>query len=220
MNLNDLMEVWRLQDTASIRGLNETLLRLAVREDLAKQRSQRRAEKWTAYLMSAVLVAVMVLAFVWMLRSQNNALSAWDYVVTVVGAVAALLWPSALRVSHRAQLRREQDYGESLRDQLTRHIAQLDYHATRINSPAFHLAMNLPATVWSLAFMFAIYRINVGPASRHWSDPTVLSIYIGSLVITAMLVAGSIWMQRRWLQRELLPHKRQLEALLNELDDQ
>ena len=35
MNLDDLMEVWRSQDTAPLHGVDKTLLRLALRHDEA-----------------------------------------------------------------------------------------------------------------------------------------------------------------------------------------
>ena len=38
MNLDDLMAVWRSQDAAPLHGVNETLLRLALRQDEAKLR--------------------------------------------------------------------------------------------------------------------------------------------------------------------------------------
>ena len=44
MNLDDLMEVWRSQDASPLHGVNETLLRLALRQDEAKLRAQRRTE--------------------------------------------------------------------------------------------------------------------------------------------------------------------------------
>ena len=42
MNLDDLMEVWRSQDASPLHGANDTLLRLALRQDEAKLRAQRR----------------------------------------------------------------------------------------------------------------------------------------------------------------------------------
>jgi hypothetical protein len=40
MNLYDLMEVWRSQDAAPMHGVNETLLRLALRQDEANLRGE------------------------------------------------------------------------------------------------------------------------------------------------------------------------------------
>ena len=45
MNLDDLMEVWRSQDAAPLHGANETLLRLALRQDEANLQKSRRLER-------------------------------------------------------------------------------------------------------------------------------------------------------------------------------
>jgi hypothetical protein len=107
-----------------------------------------------------------------------------------------------------------------LRDQLERHLTQLDYNARRVASPVHHLFTNLPAIVWSVAFFFAMVRINQNPYSDAWTDPRIWAVFGGSLLLAATLAAVSVWQQRRWIQRELLPHQRRLEALLKELDDQ
>ena len=61
-------------------------------------------------------------------RSQRD--DRWDFAIGIGGAAAALLAGGAMYVGHRAQARREQRFGESLREQLTRRIAQLDDRAT------------------------------------------------------------------------------------------
>ena len=67
MSLDDLMEVWRSQDAAPLHGVNETLLRLALRQDEAKLQAQRRVERWMIYVLSAVFVAGMAIFFVIMI---------------------------------------------------------------------------------------------------------------------------------------------------------
>lgn len=221
MNLNDLMEVWRSQDAAPLHGVNETLLRLALRQDEAKQHAQRRCEQRVVYWMSAFFVAVMaVILGVMIYRHDDAVLTNWDFVIPIVGIVAVLLWPAFLGRSHRAQARREQRFGESLRDQLQRHLTQLDYNAQRVASPVHHLFTNLPAIVWSVAFFFAIVRINQKPFSDVWSDPRIWAVFGGSVMLAATLVIVSIWQQRRWIEQQLTPHKRRLETLLQEVDGQ
>lgn len=221
MNLNDLMEVWRSQDAAPLHGVNETLLRLALRRDEAKLQAQRRLERRIVYGMSGFFVAVMAVLLGFMLRPREaSVLTRWDLGVPIIGAAAVLLWPGFLRRSHHAQAKREQRFGESLRDQLERHLAQLDYNARRVASPVHHLFTNLPAIVWSIAFFFAIVRINQKPYSEVWTDPRIWAVFGGSLVLAATLVTVSIRQQRRWMERQLVPHQRRLEALLKELDDQ
>ncbi len=45
MNLDELMSVWRSQDAAPLHGLNETHLRLALRQDETKRQKWRRIER-------------------------------------------------------------------------------------------------------------------------------------------------------------------------------
>ena len=138
MNLDDLMAVWRSQDAAPLHGLNETQLWLALGQDEAKRQKWRRIERWIIYVMSAVFVAGMALflanmTLLMIYRDDMNGLTGWDLALPVVGAVAALISGRAIYVGHRAQARREQSFGESLRDQLNRSIAQLDYQATTLH---------------------------------------------------------------------------------------
>ena len=46
-------------------------------------------------------------------------------------AAAFLLWACFLYLSRRAQALRERRFGASVRDKVARHLAQLDYQATR-----------------------------------------------------------------------------------------
>src|SRR5688572_8087936 len=130
MNLDDLMAVWRSQDAAPLHGVNKTLLHLALRQDEAKLQAERRKEKCTTYVATAVLTAAMAF-FLFIMIYDNDPRTDWDFIIPIVGAAAALLWGGAMYVSHRAQALRERSFGESLREQLNRHIAQLDYQATR-----------------------------------------------------------------------------------------
>ena len=221
MNLDDLMEVWRSQDAAPLHGVNETLLRLALRQDEAKLQAQRRLENRIIYVMSAFFVAVMAFILAVMIYPyDDDVLTGWDFAIPIVGAAAALFWSRAMQVRHRAQMRREQSFGESLRDQLNRHIAQLDYYARRANSLAFHLVNNLPAMFWSVALFFAILRINEKPFSDAWTDPRVWVVFVGMVLFCVISMVATVWVARRVVKRDLLPHKYRLEALLKELDGQ
>ena len=88
-------------------------------------------------------------------------ITGWDFLIPIVGAVPAVLMGVALYMSRRAQMLREQVYGESLRDQLGRHIAQLDYQATR----AVRLGSVLASAVFvgATAILLAAMRVNSEP---------------------------------------------------------
>ena len=131
MNLDDLMAVWRSQDAAPLHGVDKTLLHLALRQDEAKLQKERRRERWIIYVFSAGLVAGMaVFLGMMILTRERKVMTGWDFAIGIGGAAAALLAGGAMYVGHRAQARREQRFGESLRDQLNRRIAQLDDRAT------------------------------------------------------------------------------------------
>jgi hypothetical protein len=211
MNLDDLMAVWRSQDAAPLHGFDRTLLHLALREDEARLQKERRIERWTTYLGSAGLVAVMAV-FLFIMIDDNDPRTDWDFAIPIVGAAAALLWGGAMYVSHRAQALRERSFGESLRDQLNRRIAQLDYQATRVVRVASVLVTALTPLVCATAIILAGWRINNEPFSSEWAW------IVGGIFVCAMGSVAGVWVQRRSMERDLLPRKRRLEALLKELD--
>ena len=121
MNLDELMAVWKSQDTAPLHDVNKTLLHLALRQDEAKLQKARRIERWITYVASAGVVAAMALFLAMMIYADEpDVMTVWDYVIGTVGAAAALLAGGAVYWGHQAQARREQRFGDSLRDQLQR----------------------------------------------------------------------------------------------------
>jgi hypothetical protein len=211
MNLDDLMEVWRSQDASPLYGVNKTLLLVAVRQEQVKLQAERRREKWITYVATAFLLAVMAF-FLFVMFYDNDPRTDWDFAIPIVGAAAALLWGGAMYVSHRAQALRERSFGESLREQLDRHIAQLDYQATRVVRLASVLVTALPPLVCATAIILAGWRINNEPFGDEWVW------IVGGIFVCAIGSAAGVWEQRRSMERHLLPRKRRLEALLKELD--
>ncbi len=214
MNLDDLMAVWRSQDAAPLHGVNETLLRLALRQDEAKVQSQRRLESWIIYVLSAGLIAGMAVFFVMIFGmlffDDDDVITAWDFAIPIVGAVAAVLMSIALHRTRRAQVLREQRFGESLRDQLGRRIAQLDHQAT-IGTRSASLLLSA-IFIGASAILVASIRVNLEP------DETFGGRIVRVILVIAFMWAATVWAQRRSVKRDVLPRKRRLEALLKELD--
>jgi hypothetical protein len=115
-------------------------------------------------------------------------------------------------LSHRAQALREQRYSGSLRDQLGRRIAQLDYEATRAVRLASVLVTQLPPMVGATAILLAGWRIN----DKSFSDDGFL--LVSMIVVCAYSFGVGAWQARRSTHRDVLPRKRRLEAMLEELD--
>ena len=174
-------------------------------------RKQRRRERWIIYVVSAVLVAVMAMFLAHddlLPPTIGDVMTGWDFAIPIVGAAAALLVGGAMYVSRRAQVLREQRFGDSLRDQLDRRIAQLDDRAT--------IARETLVSV-----LLGDLSDGDPPPRPRINDKSISDD--GYLLVTLILHASS----GRWRAASggtaagatgVLPRKRRLEALLKELD--
>ena len=212
MNLDDLMAVWRTQDAAPLHGVDKTLLHLALRQDEVKLQKERRIERWVTYVGSVGLVAVMAVFLGMMISARDRkVMTGWDFVIGLGGAAAALVAGGAMYVGHRAQARREQRFGESLRDQLSRRVAQLDDRTTMARGT---LVMVLLGGICPMAIVLLGLRINQQP----FSDNRFL--IVSMIVMCVGSVAAGIWEVRRQAREVVQPRRLRLEALLKELDSQ
>ena len=213
MNLDELMSVWRSQDTAPLHDVNKTLLHLALRQDEAKLQKARRKERWMVYVFGAGVVAAMGVFLGMMIMADERDLTGWDFVIGVFGAAAALLAGGAMYVGHRAQARREERFGESLRDQLNRRIGQLDYAAT-VAPRTGALVLVILGLIVPTAMLLLGLRTNQKSFIDNWfPNVNMILLFVGC-------VATGVWQVRRQTRDVVLPRKRRLEVLLKELDGQ
>lgn len=215
MNFDELMAVWKSQDAAPLHDVNQTLLHQALRQDEARLQKERRTEKWVVYLFGAGVVAAMALCLTQLIHfhrlasERHGAVTGWDYAMGIAGAAAALLAWGVVYVGHRAQARREQCFGESLRDQINRRITQLD-DATTGGRRRTLLLLVLVGAIFPTAILYFFARIN----GKTLSDVSFLPF---AMIIWCLLLGA--WTLRRSVQRAI-SRKRRLEELLKELDGQ
>jgi hypothetical protein len=218
MNLDELTAVWKSQDAAPLHDMNKTLLHLALRQDEVKLQKQRRRARWMVYIFcggAVVGMAVFLCIMIHHLLSppDKNGLTVWDITLPIVGALAAVISVRAIYANHRAQSLREQRFGESLRDQLHRSIARLDNEEVNARRTSV-LVLALAGGICPAAILLLTWRINQKSISED-----------GYMLVTLLLLCGwAVWSGlgdlRRSVQRDILPRKRRLEALLKELDHQ
>lgn len=214
MNLDDLMAVWRSQDAAPLHGVNQTLLHVALRQEQAKLQAERRRDRWIIYFGTAGFVtAVAAFLAVMIYTRERNGLTGWDLAIGIAGAAAALIAGGAMYVNHRRQTRREQRFGESLRDQLNRGIAQLDDAATRARVTSV-LVLVLMGGICPTVILILVYRVN----QKLISDDGYMIVTL--ILLCVWSVASSVRELRRSVHRDILPRRRRLEELLKELEDQ
>jgi len=218
MTIDELMTVWKTQESAPLHDMNRTLLHLALRQEEAKLEKKQRWARWMVYVCCAGAAVGMALFLVNMIllmidRYDRSGLAVWDIAVPIVGATAAVISARAIYVNHRAQSLREQGFGESLRDQLHRSIARLDHEQTGARRTGV-LVVVLAGGICPAAIVLLGWRVN----GKSISDDGYLLV---TLIIGCVLAAvGGVWQLRRSVQREILPRKRRLEALLTQLDGQ
>ena len=219
MNLDDLTEVWRSQDLSPLYGVDKALLHQLLRQQQAKLEKHLRRMRWFMYVTTAVLLITAGLFFFIMIDPNqppvfSARLSVWDYVVGVVGVAAALIMAGALFVARQSRHAREQGFGDSLRDHLRRRIAQLDADAT--GERRLGLIMVVTTLICAAAITIVSGRIKHVPVPWSeivWPSPFKIVLILGFLYLLFF----------RWMPRERqrnLSRKRQLEALLKELDGQ
>jgi hypothetical protein len=151
-----------------------------------------------------------------LLRSEPERLAAWLNVKTLpaTGDLVALLMAAVLwfhtaiyhYVSRKRQERRERRFASSLRGDLEREMASTE-HQIRLTRSVLWWGL-LP--VWTATFLllFVSSRLQGG---RGWQVLAMVA------VLLALAVVDFRWRQRP-LERDLLPRKRELEALREKLD--
>ena len=216
MNLDEVTEVWRSKELSQLYGVDKTLLQLMLRQEQAKLEKRLRRTRWFMIVVTAFLFINAALFLAIMIDpNQPPTFSArfivWDYVVGGVGVAAALTVAGALLTARRSRQAREQGFGDSLRDHLRRRIAQLDNAATGER----RLALIIVAATLICATAISIVERRIRHVPVPWSEIVWPSPFL------IVLVFGFLYLVFfRWIPREQrnVSRKRQLEALLKELD--
>ncbi len=196
MNFDELMAVWKSQDAAPLHDVNQTLLHQALRQDEAKLRKEWRRDKRLTYGFGLAIIAGMAFALVLVSHARERYLvTVWDYAVGIAGVAAALISIGAMYRGHRAQTRREQRFGESLRDQINRRIAQLDDAATEGHRRDLLVLVTM-GLICPVAILYISARVN--------DQPVTDVLYLIIAVIVWSLWSGTTGFRRRSPRGNLL----------------
>ena len=216
MNLDEVMEIWRSQDLSPVHGVGHTLLHQMLRQEQAKRKKQNRRMRWVGYAGSAILLITAGLFLAIMFEAQyNDVRIVWDYVVGGLGLAAAIVVAWILFALRRASQARSRRFGDSLRDHLRHRLAQLDYDATGGRRLALITAAAGLICVWAIPIVEKrIRHVPIPYDQFYWSPLPIVLIF-------AFIFLSSAW---GWgygrERRKYVARKRQLEALLKELDGQ
>jgi hypothetical protein len=100
---------------------------------------------------------------------------------------AALLWLRLMYVRQRAQAARDQRFGDSLRDQISRQLAQLEDVVT-MSRPARLLGILLLPIVSAFTIILTKWRIT----GRSFSDPRLSLPIVFMICWTILMVGGTL----------------------------
>ena len=210
MTLDEVMDGWRAQDASPFYGVDKTVLHQVLQQEQAKLEKQWRAERWVMIAASALFVFVAGLILN-MIYSAGGVLIGWEYAVAVIGVAAGIVLAGALFGILRIRRAREQGFGDSLRDHLARRIAQLHDEATHESRLGFITLVAGVIFMW--AYPFVSQRVNAPHADAAWPSPIAIVLILGLFcwVFFRSMPSG---------RQQKVSRKRQLEALLKDLDSQ
>jgi hypothetical protein len=209
MNLDDVMEAWRSQDGSTLFNVDQTLLHEALRLENEKREKQSRWGMWGGLALGvAPLLISSGLSVAIMAGPNNDVAIVWDYVVGLAGVTAASVVAWTLFALRRSQQARDQGLGDSLRDHLRRQIAHLDYETTG----GRRLVLITAAAGLICAWAIPIAQRRIGDVPMPYSE-----LYWSPLPFVLIFVIVYLGSRR---QGHRLSRKRQLEAVLKDLDAQ
>lgn len=217
MKFEDLQAIWDTQNDRPVFALKDARLAVALYQQ--RERSRRRvfwkqfAPVYVAAPAMAALAAFLVVAFFYKTRFGINAgdprASVWDGAAGVV-AVGAMLATVALMYAERRKHERTQNvFAPSLREELDRGIAQLDFELGLRSTPRMLRSHGL-VSIGAMLSVWESGRLNGVPA------PWALSALAAFLVVVAGWIDFSA---RKKVVERVMQRKRALMAMRAALDE-
>jgi hypothetical protein len=213
MQLEELQEIWQTQTERPVFSLNDFGLHLALYQ--VRERARRRLF-WGTYfpgfvgsLVGLVILLALFVAFYFKDAAKDFPMNAWDGLAFLVAAIAIVCCASSMYLSRRMHEKDQRVFAPSLRQEIQRGIAQID----------FEIFTDTSRIAWRNAALGCLAAILMGwEAGRLNGDPLPWDVLwmVGGLVVATFvaLVPAS-----RQAVKQGLSRKRVLENLLARLDE-
>jgi len=208
MNFDELLDAWKAQDDKPLYAVNHDLLQLVLRHEQTGIRHELRREQWVTYGLGAGMggaAALFLWAFVYFRGPVlYTALAA-------AGTAAFAWWMAALWLSLQRQRRREREFGTTLREEVARNIALLDYQLSRYGRWGAAMRWTAPVLVGAGLLFWLAVEVNFDEGESRWDNAWMMFI----LVWAAVFLPRS---SSREVQKQLEPRRQRLRELLEALD--
>jgi hypothetical protein len=213
MKLEELQAIWETQTERPGFSVNDFGLHLALYQ--VRERARRRLF-WGGYFVGFVcsllgLVGLLVLFVVFYIKDPDNdfPMNAWDGLAFLVAAIAIVLSASLMYMSRRKHEKDQSVIAPSLRQEIERGIAQIDFE---ISTSTIRMAWRYVALIYlaTLLICWEVGRLNGDPLPWNvlWMNaPAMVTMFV-------VLVPTS-----RQAAKEGLRRKQALEGLRAKLDE-
>lgn len=201
MNPDDFKQAWRTQSSQA---------RLTIDPDLLLNEVRRNQRRFAAIIfcrdVREVGVALLMVP-VWIYLGIRWS-SPWTWYLTV----PALLWIAGYMLADRVRHRRPPEPGESLREGVERSLAEVDQQIRLLRSVLwwYLLPIALPITAFFVQVTFK-------DGLEGWW--TVLEL-LGPVACVVIVFGWIYWLNQYAVRSDLVPRRRELEALLASLEDE
>jgi hypothetical protein len=213
MQLEELQAIWETQTERPVFSVNDFGLHLALYQ--VRERARRRLF-WGGYfpgfvcsLLGLVGLLVLFVSFYFKDPANDFPMNAWDGLAFLVAVIALVLCASSMYTSQRKHEKEQSVFAPSLRQEIERGIAQIDFETSTDSS---RMAWRYVALVCLAVILMSweVGRLNGDPL------PWDVLWMTGGLVVATLvaLVPAS-----RQAVKEGLRRKRPLEELLAKLDE-
>ena len=218
MEFEDLQAIWDTQNDKPVFAMQDARLLVALYQQ--REHSRRRLFKQyfiPMYIVAPVgLVGVGFVFFAFFMKSmyikkiaRDFPMSAWDYAAFAVAAGALVAMVVPLYIERKRHERTQQVFAPSLREELDRGMAQLDFevglHSTSRLARFYGLL-----TIAVVLFGWEVGRLNGNPTSWGFVWMAMSSMFITSWASFAI---------KKALKESVLPRKRALESMRAALDE-
>jgi hypothetical protein len=218
MDFESLQAIWDTQNDAPVFSMNDARLPVALYQQREHSRRRLFKEQFAPlYVVAPFMLAALGLVFVaFFVKSRyiekigrDFPMATGDYIAFAVGAASLL---SALLTMHAELKKHERTqnvFAPSLREELARGIAQLDFELSLQENPR---ALRLVAIILigSLVFVWEVGRLNGNPTPWGLALTTAFSFFVALWVGFAA--------KRKMVQR-VAARRRALEAMRASLEE-
>ena len=233
MEFENLQAIWDTQNEKPVFAMQDARLLVA----LYQQRERSRQRAFRIHFASMYVAALAMLAAIWSLiaafrnidslmrrfkgRFTHNGfgISAWDYVGLAVAAGAMLALVVPLYLERKKHERTQKIFAPTLREELDRGIAQLDFTIRLDRAPRVVRI----ATLVSIAVVMISWESGrvAGNPRPWWSLLWFVLVYVpGGLAWVVARLQGKLQKRERGLaQRLRLERRRALESMRAALDE-